>query len=153
EPMAVIEIIDGAPSQTFNLTRAVTTVGCDPGNDIVLRDPALSPNHFAIEMRGGRIWLRDLSSQAGTWLHGARVSEEPLLDGDEWGVGKLSFQIRLGRIESTSESNATNSTPMRAVRGQSVTRCADEVTRNSSTAGWTSSLLDENPALRQDMFR
>src|SRR5687767_13353284 len=48
-------------------------VGTDVGNDLVLRDPAVSRHHLAIEATPDGYLLRDLGSTNGTRLAGYRI--------------------------------------------------------------------------------
>lgn len=69
--------------------RASTTtqIGRALDNDIVLNDASVSRHHATIEARNGSFTLRDLGSQNGTWLHGGRITEAALDDGDALKLG------------------------------------------------------------------
>src|SRR5215813_12129706 len=73
---------------------AVTSIGRDPANDIVLSDPMVSPRHA--EVRGGpdgEFRIVDLGSRRGTFLSSRRVQDAALQEGDEIliGVARLLF--------------------------------------------------------------
>jgi pSer/pThr/pTyr-binding forkhead associated (FHA) protein len=71
-----------------------TKIGRATDNDIVLADSSVSRHHAAIESANGSFRLRDLGSQNGTFVRGARVSEAPLNNGDPVRVGDASFTFR-----------------------------------------------------------
>jgi pSer/pThr/pTyr-binding forkhead associated (FHA) protein len=56
-------------------------------NNIVLNDASVSRHHATIEARNGSFTLRDLGSQNGTWLHGGRITEATLGNGDALRLG------------------------------------------------------------------
>ena len=81
--------IDGA---RFSIRAAATTqIGRALDNDIVLNDASVSRHHAVVEARNGAFTLRDLGSQNGTWLHGQRISEATLGDGDALKLGDAIF--------------------------------------------------------------
>jgi pSer/pThr/pTyr-binding forkhead associated (FHA) protein len=64
-----------------------THIGRALDNDIVLNDSSVSRHHATIEARNGSFTLRDLGSQNGTWLHGDRITEVALDNGDALRLG------------------------------------------------------------------
>ncbi len=71
--------------------RPVLTVGSDPGCDIVLAHPAVSPLHAVIEQRDGGAFVRDHSLRGGLRVDGRPATVEALEPGAELGVGP--FQL------------------------------------------------------------
>ena len=63
------------------------TVGRDPGNDIVLRDPKVSRHHAEIVFERGFFVLHDLASANGTYVNGKRVRVAPLTHGAKLRLG------------------------------------------------------------------
>ncbi|MCC7358054.1 MAG: PD40 domain-containing protein [Anaerolineales bacterium] len=83
----------GGAVRYVRLTTRGLTLGRDPGNDLVLTDGAVAPQHARVEFDGRRFLVTDLSSPSGTFLGGARllpglaeawVAPAPLLIGDSW---------------------------------------------------------------------
>ncbi|BDG10180.1 GGDEF domain-containing protein [Anaeromyxobacter paludicola] len=72
------------------------TIGRRDGADIRIRDEGVSRLHASIHVEGGSAQLRDLGSQNGTYVEGARVGQLRLADGARIHLGvstvlKLAF--------------------------------------------------------------
>ena len=108
--------IPGRPEETFVVAKPETTIGRDPGNDLVLDSPVVSRRQATLQLRDGAYWLRDLGSTNGTAVNGQPISETALRDGDiirigdeqgnnvglvfrHPGAGPSSGTIQLGRKE------------------------------------------------------
>ena len=70
-----------------------TTVGTDPGNDLVLTDRAVSRHHVAIRATARGLELRDLGSTNGTVLGGYRVMRALVEPGALIGVGRTVLRL------------------------------------------------------------
>jgi pSer/pThr/pTyr-binding forkhead associated (FHA) protein len=95
--------LDGA-ERSFRLqTHRPFTVGRDPGNDIILRDPKVSRHHAEIVFERGFFVLHDLASANGTYVNGRRIRVAPLTHG-----AKLRLGNSTGRFseELPTESDA-----------------------------------------------
>jgi pSer/pThr/pTyr-binding forkhead associated (FHA) protein len=78
--------------------RAVSSVGRDAGNDVVLNDEAASAKHSIVSFADGEWWLEDAGSTNGTLLNGSRIwDKERLHYGDEVQVGRIG--LRLERVQ------------------------------------------------------
>ena len=74
--------------------RAVSSVGRDGGNDVVLNDEAASAKHAVVSFVDGEWWLEDAGSTNGTLLNGSRVRDkERLRYGDEVAVGRIALRL------------------------------------------------------------
>ena len=74
--------------------RAVSSVGRDAGNDVVLSDEAASAKHAIVSFADGEWWLEDAGSTNGTLLNGARVWEKERMQyGDELAVGRIALRL------------------------------------------------------------
>ncbi len=88
---------------------------------LVLDDPQVSRFHAAIAWRGGQIVLEDRGSTNGTYVNGARVSQQHLQSGDRVRVGSHDFEVSLpgqpplAPQASIPTAMATTSTPMPTV--------------------------------------
>ncbi|HSL98399.1 MAG TPA: FHA domain-containing protein [Candidatus Deferrimicrobiaceae bacterium] len=88
---------DPAPGSAFRL-EAVTTLGRDVNNSIVLDDEFVSLTHAALTYRGRAWYLEDLGSTNGTFVNGVRVAElSPLAFGDEIQVGQVRLRLERAR--------------------------------------------------------
>lgn len=61
--------------------------------DIVLAEPSVSRRHARIVRRGRDYWVVDLESGNGTYVNGARISEQTLKSGDEVTFGNGTFRF------------------------------------------------------------
>ena len=74
--------------------RAVSSVGRDAGNDVVLNDEAASVKHSIVSFADGEWWLEDAGSTNGTLLNGSRVWEKARMHyGDELAVGRIALRL------------------------------------------------------------
>jgi len=97
-----------APEMTARLVRSdgpdhelgsVTTIGRGPDRDIPVDDTRVSRRHAVIRRDGDRWTLTDEGSSNGTRRNGAWVTPTSairLTDGDEIGVGPVTFTFRIG---------------------------------------------------------
>lgn len=77
---------------------AVTTVGRDVNNAIVVDDPFASAEHTVLTFRGRAWYAEDLGSTNGTFVNGVPVERvAPLGFGDELQVGDVRFRLDRGR--------------------------------------------------------
>ena len=89
-----IEVPSEAPL-VVEVEGAVSTIGSDPGCDIVISDDEISPSHLELrQLADGRLEIEDLDSRTGTWVGGVRLGGPATLEGGE--------QLRIGRTELTA---------------------------------------------------
>lgn len=79
--------LDGAEKSYRLQTHRPFTVGRDPGNDIILRDPKVSRHHAEIVFERGFFVLHDLASANGTFVNGRRIRVAPLTHGAKLRLG------------------------------------------------------------------
>lgn len=82
--------LDGSEKAYRLQTHRPFTVGRDPGNDIILRDPKVSRHHAEIVFERGFFVVHDLASANGTFVNGKRIRVAPLTHG---------AQVRLGNSQ------------------------------------------------------
>lgn len=77
---------------------AVTSVGRDLTNTVVVDDPFASSEHAVLTFRG-RVWyVEDLGSTNGTFVNGQAVSTPTAMGfGDQLQVGEVRFRLDRGR--------------------------------------------------------
>ena len=86
-----------APGATFTLD-AVTKLGRDVNNTIVIEDEFASGSHAVLTYRGRAWYVEDLGSTNGTFVNGARVDRIAALGfGDEIQLGNV--RLRLDRSQ------------------------------------------------------
>lgn len=101
--LVVVEAPAGQPpaGSQFPLG-AVTTLGRDVNNAVVLEDPLVSSRHAVLSFRGRTWYVEDLGSTNGTYVNGIRVEAVvPVGWGDELQVGGV--RLRLERAEPRAE--------------------------------------------------
>lgn len=81
--------------------RAISSLGRDAANDVVVNDEAASARHAVIELTDGSWWIEDDGSTNGTLLNGTRIARrERLRDGDIVDIGRIGLrfegQVRYG---------------------------------------------------------
>ncbi len=85
------------PGSSFPLD-AVTTLGRDVNNGIVLDDPFASADHAVLTFRGRAWYIEDLASTNGTYVNGVPLEGmAPLGFGDVLQVGEIRFRLDRGR--------------------------------------------------------
>jgi hypothetical protein len=76
---------------------AITSLGRDVNNSIVIEDPFASQEHAILTFRGRDWYVEDLGSTNGTYVNGNRVDGvAPVGFGDELQVGQV--RLRLERV-------------------------------------------------------
>lgn len=79
--------LDGAEKSYRLQTHRPFTLGRDPGNDIILRDPKVSRHHAEIVFERGFFVLKDQASANGTYVNGKRIRVAPLTHGARLRMG------------------------------------------------------------------
>jgi pSer/pThr/pTyr-binding forkhead associated (FHA) protein len=90
-PPAAILTVTAGPDMGFKFRikpTAVTQIGRETDNDVVLDDPAASRHHAQIQFQDGNYVLGDLGSANGTLVNDQRITERALSDGDAIRVGQ-----------------------------------------------------------------
>src|ERR1035438_8094880 len=88
-PVNALSYSDSDGQHMIVLDRAATSIGRSPGQDVVLREPAVSRRHAAIERDGDNYTVVDQKSTHGTFLNGMRVERAVLAPGDQLQMGSL----------------------------------------------------------------
>ena len=91
----------GSIVQQCFLDEERVSVGKDPGNQVVIDDPAVAMEHAAITPVGNDHILEDLQSETGTFVNGTRVSRHILQHGDVMEFG--AFYLRYLNPRASAE--------------------------------------------------
>ena len=75
----------------FAIDQDRTTIGRDSNSDVFLDDATVSRAHSLIYRKGGHFRVRDVGSLNGTYVNRRRITEEPLVSGNELQVGVFRF--------------------------------------------------------------
>ncbi|GLV57877.1 ABC transporter ATP-binding protein [Dictyobacter sp. S3.2.2.5] len=74
--------------RSFNITKPITNLGREPGNDIVISDLSVSRHHAQI-MWNGSVWsIKKTAAQNSITLNQREVNQSPLNDRDTIGLGQ-----------------------------------------------------------------
>lgn len=85
------------PGASFPLD-AVTTIGRDVNNSIVVDDPFASAEHAVLTFRGRAWYVEDLASTNGTYVNAVAVEGIAEIGfGDELQVGEVRLRLDRGR--------------------------------------------------------
>ena len=91
-PAGIAELV-ARSAERFPL-RAVSSLGRDPGCDVVLRDDAASSRHALLTFDAGEWWVEDLESRNGTLVNGAAVRGRARLGyGDVLTIGRTELRL------------------------------------------------------------
>jgi len=90
-PRLVLVRHDGAPGPSHPLARETTVCGRREGDVLLPEDGSVSPRHASVTLRGGRLWLEDLGSTAGTFLR--LRAARALVFGDEIRLGRQLLRL------------------------------------------------------------
>ncbi len=96
--------IDG--SADFTISQRTTVIGSREECDLRLTGKGVLPVHAVIFERNARRYIRDLHSEAGTFVNGEKIREEQIKPGDEIAIGgiKLRYVIPEKAAESSSDT-------------------------------------------------
>jgi hypothetical protein len=97
--LVVLESPSGEPAtgSAFRLD-AVTTLGRDVNNAIVLEDDFVSANHAALTYRGRAWYLEDFESTNGTYVNGHQITGVVAVGfGDELQFGQVRMRLERPR--------------------------------------------------------
>lgn len=97
--LVVLASPGGEPAQGSTLSLdAITTLGRDVNNAIVVEDPFASADHAVLTYRGRSWYVEDLGSTNGTFVNGRAVaSVAPLGFGDEVAIGQVRMRLERAR--------------------------------------------------------
>lgn len=108
------------PDIFYILRRAITIVGREPLNDVVIPDPEVSRRHARIFWEESSFNIEDLNSTNGTYVNGRRIDQETrLASGDIIDFGETVRVIFEHDIAPTSESSSYH-TPFPVSSGETV---------------------------------
>jgi len=97
--LVVVASPSGEPAAGTALSLdAITTIGRDVNNAIVIDDPFASSEHAVLTFRGRGWYLEDLGSTNGSYVNGNLVDGvAPLTFGDEIQVGQVRMRLERAR--------------------------------------------------------
>jgi len=82
-------------------------IGRTVDNDIVFEDPRVSRHHSEIFLSNGEHIIKDLNSQNGTWLNGAKINSANMRPGDTIIIGGNTLLFDAEKEDIFVEDNTT----------------------------------------------
>lgn len=89
----LLRCLDKRVSEEISLDKKKMMMGSNPNCDIILSDNSISSYHAFIVIQNEGILIKDLYSEAGTYINGRRVQEGFLNSGDTLTFGTISFSV------------------------------------------------------------
>jgi len=96
--------------EEYELTRPTTSVGRQPGNDIVLNSASVSRYHAQFDVSEGRVYLVDLGTVNGTFVNDRQVepnSRVALANGDVITIGDIMLTFSSPEARSRTAISLT----------------------------------------------
>lgn len=90
----VLRMLRGKPDTAEYRVSSMARIGRSKENEIFVVDPSVSRNHAVLEVRDGRLVVRDTGSTNGTFVNGSRVQLRTLNHGDVVAFGKTQFLVQ-----------------------------------------------------------
>jgi serine phosphatase RsbU (regulator of sigma subunit) len=98
----VLAVWDGQKLHNVVISSSRFTIGRGPDRDLVLDDPRISRNH-AVLVRNGASWtIEDSGSRFGTFVNGARITEQVLRQGDHISFGESPIHLTFSESGDTT---------------------------------------------------
>ncbi len=112
---------DATKERPIELVHALTLIGREPDNDIVLDDDRISRRHAELRWERGRVELADYGSLNGTLINSqAARGRIPLRDGDIIDLGKRKFTLNIAQASAAEAKQADSPTPSETVKTKKV---------------------------------
>jgi len=92
----IIVTLNGKEIERKELDQDLVAVGRDMDNDIVINNLSVSRCHAIIQIRDGKIFVKDMASANGTFVNGQKIEGCELNDGDLMLVGKHILKLDMG---------------------------------------------------------
>ena len=86
-----IELMDGS-AKKWSISQSAT-IGADETCQIQIPQTGIHDRHCRIEARENKLFIKDLRTEGGTFVNGARILEAELNDGDWISVGPVDFVV------------------------------------------------------------
>jgi len=95
DPKYVLIVESGKFRREVLMTEAPVVLGRGPTATVRLPDDYCSREHGKFEMRGDDLYVVDLESRNGIFVHGERLLDDQVLeDGDEVKMGRTELTVR-----------------------------------------------------------
>lgn len=94
---AYLELRSISEATKYPIKSETTKIGSDPKRcDLILRDKSVSPLHAEIRFdKNKTLFIKDLSSDRGTYVNQKRVKKLKIRSGDQIDIGDMSFNFHI----------------------------------------------------------
>jgi hypothetical protein len=82
-------------NQKFQLTKATSVIGRNPGCDISIPDNSISRQHCILQLTDRGLHVKDLNTVNGTKINGIAMKEGYINIGDKLTAGKIGFVLEM----------------------------------------------------------
>lgn len=82
-------------SKSFPLTKRLTSIGSAPGNDIILKDPEIQPNHAIVSFDGKEFVIQSVDRRIELTINQKKKKKWSLADGDQITLGKFNLTLQM----------------------------------------------------------
>jgi len=146
----------------FPLVQAKTTIGREPGCDIVLEDDEVSRQHAIIGIIGDTIKLRDHHSTNGVFINNERVTDTvELKAGDEIIIGANMFHLReapaaaagINYEPTIAVSEAELAAEVQRAQERQAADAASGLSVGSSSGAWNATMALDKEAILKAIYR
>jgi hypothetical protein len=93
----LLRVVKGMPPGAEFRVNGTARLGRSRDNDIFIVDPSVSRHHAVLEMRDGKLVVRDTGSTNGTFVNGERVQLRTLQPGDVVAFGKTQLRVEVAQ--------------------------------------------------------
>lgn len=144
ESRAHLDWVDSSGSHSVEID-APRTVGSAPQCEIVLADKAVSRLHLELAPSEAGLWVRDLGSRNGTYVHGVKIVEARVPTGTSIRVGTTDITISYATTEAPRPPGSGTLASFGALSARSASMRA-VLTRASTLARTDRSIVLEGEA-------
>ena len=89
--------MDGSAADRWEITDKPMTFGRGEDADVLIKDERMSRQHFVVDPRDGKFFLRDLNSTNGTYVNNEKITEIELKVNDRIRGGQTVMVFELER--------------------------------------------------------
>jgi hypothetical protein len=107
--MLIMTMGDGSPRLLEFGARPYLTVGRAEPSEVCINDSGISRMHARFTREGGGVRVTDLGSRNGTWLRGARITDELVSPGDCVVLGETTVLIQTTLSQTAVAADASGS--------------------------------------------
>lgn len=152
-PIEIKITLNGQEIDTVVLEKHCVLIGREPGADILLDHPAVSPQHASIELGPGTIRIRDLLSSTETFVNGESISWVDVQDGDVIRVGGFDLHVTIPRTAGAGRARSRGDRVPEARAAREASNPPPALPRQREGAWEDGAVIDQSSWLRPGSSR